>query len=47
MLMILMVTEMMMLMTAMTMAMEIKMIDAPICESVLQSLDMTTPKPMF
>ena len=42
-----MVTEMMMLMTAMTMRMEIRMLDGPICENVLQILDMTTPKPRF
>ena len=47
MLVILMVTEMMMLMMAMTMSMEIKMLDGPICENVLQILDMTTPKPRF
>ena len=47
MLVILMVTEMMMLMMAMTMSMEIKMLDAPNCENVLQILDMTTPKPWF
>ena len=44
---ILMVAEMMMLMMTMTMSMEIKMLDGPISENVLQSLDMTTPKPRF
>ena len=44
MLVILMVTEMMMLMMAMTMNMEIRMFDGPICENVLQVLDMTNPK---
>ena len=34
-----------MLMMAMTMSMEIRMLDGPIRENVLQSLDMTTPKP--
>mgnify|MGYP005678803989 CR=1 FL=1 len=38
MLVILMVTEMMMLMMAMTMSMEIRMLDGPICENVIQSL---------
>ena len=47
MLVILMVTEMMMLMMAMTMSMEIRMLDGPICENVLQILDMTNPKPRF
>ena len=47
MLLILMVTEMMMLMMTMTMSMEIMMLDGPICENVLQSLGMTTPKPEF
>ena len=47
MLVILMVTEMMMLMMAMTMSMEIKMLDGPICENVVQILDMTTPKLRF
>ena len=47
MLLILMVTEMMMLMMAMTMSMEIGMPDGPICENVLQILDMTIPKPEF
>ena len=45
MLVILMVTEMMMLMMAMTMSMEIKMLDGPLCENVSQILDMTDPKP--
>ena len=45
MLVILMVTEMMMLMMAMTMSMEIMMLDGPICAYVLQILDMTNPKP--
>ena len=47
MLVILMVTEMMMLMMAMTMSMEIMMLDGPLCENVLQSLDMTIPKTKF
>ena len=42
-----MVTEMMMLMMAMTMSMEIKMLDGPICENVVQILDITLPKPSF
>ena len=42
-----MVTEMMLLMMAMTMSMEIKMSDGPICENDLQILDMTIPKPKF
>ena len=42
-----MVTEMMMLMMAMTLSMEIGMLDGPICEHVLQILDMTAPKPRF
>ena len=44
---ILMATEMVMLMMTMTMGMEIMMRDGPICENVLQILDMTTPKPGF
>ena len=47
MLLILMVTEMMMPMMAMTMSMEIMMLHGPICENVLQFLDMTLPKPGF
>ena len=47
MLLILMVTEMMMLMMAMTLSMGIRMLDGPIWENVLQILDMTTPKPRF
>ena len=42
-----MVTEMMMLMMAMTLSMEIRMLDGPICENVLQILDMTPPQPRF
>ena len=42
-----MVTEMMMLMMAKTLSMEIRMLDGPICENVLQTLDMTAPKPRF
>ena len=42
-----MVTEMMMLMMARTLSMEIKMLDGPICENVVQILDTTTPKPRF
>ena len=40
-----MVMEMMVLMMAMTLSMEIKMLDDPICGNVSQSLDMTTPNP--
>ena len=47
MLLILLVTEMRMLMMTMTMSMEIMMLHGPICKNVLQSLDMTTPKPEF
>jgi len=47
MLLILMVTEMIMLMMAMTLCMEIKMLDGPICDNVLKILDMTNPKPKF
>ena len=47
MLVILMVTEMMMLMMAMTMSMEIMMLDDPFCGNALQSLGMTIPKPRF
>ena len=47
MLLILMVTEMRMLMMTMTMSMKIMMLDGPICENVVQSLGMTTPKPRF
>ena len=47
MLLILMVTEMMMLMMAMTLSMEIRMLDGPICEKVLKILDMIIPKPRF
>ena len=47
MLVVLMVTEMMMLMMAMTMSMEIMMLGCLICENVLQVLDMTIPKPRF
>ena len=43
----LMATEMMMLMMAMTMSMEIRMLDGPICANVSQILDMTIPKPKF
>ena len=42
-----MATEMRMLMMAMTMSMEIKMLDGPICANVVQSLDMANPKPKF
>ena len=42
-----MVMEMMMLMMAMTLSMEIRMLDVPICENVSQILDMTAPKPRF
>ena len=47
MLLTLMVTEMMMLMMAMTLSMEIKVLDGPICENVVQILAMTVPKPRF
>ena len=47
MLVILMVTEMMMPMMAMTLGMEIMMLDGPICKNVWQILDMTTPKLKF
>ena len=40
-----MVTEMMMLMMARTLSMEIRMLDDPICANVVQILDMTTPEP--
>ena len=43
----LMVTEMMMLMMAMTLSMEIKMLDGLVCENILQILDMIIPKPWF
>ena len=42
-----MVAQMMMLMMAMTLSLEIKMLDGPICDNVLQILHMTTPKPRF
>ena len=42
-----MVTEMMTPMMATTLSMEIKMLDGPLCETVLQFLDMTLPKPKF
>ena len=42
-----MVTEMMMLMMAMTLSMEIRMLDGPICEHVSHILDMIIPKPRF
>ena len=45
MLVVLMVTEMMTLMMAMAMSMGIRMLDCPICEHVLNMLDMTIPKP--
>ena len=47
MILILMVTEMMILTMAMTMSKEIKMLDGPIGEHVVQILDMTIPKPGF
>ena len=47
MLLIWMVAQMRMLVMAMTLSMEIEMLDGPICENVLQFLDMTTPKPTF
>ena len=42
-----MVTEIRMLMMAMTMSMEIKMFDGPIRENVAQILDTINPKPRF
>ena len=42
-----MVTEMMMLMMAMALSITIMMLDGPICEHVLQILDMTIPKARF
>ena len=42
-----MVTDMMMLMMARTLNMDIRMLDDPICEAVVQILDMTTPEPRF
>ena len=42
-----MMMEMMMLMMAMTLSMETRMLDGPICENVLQILDMTIPTPRF
>ena len=47
MLLILMVAEMMMLLLAMTLSMEIRMLAGPICETFVQILDMTLPKPRF
>ena len=47
MLLILMVTEMMMPMMAMTLSMEIMMLDGPICENASQILAMINPKPRF
>ena len=47
MLLVLMVTEMMMLMMARTLSMEIRMLDGPICENVLQILDILIPKLRF
>ena len=47
MLLILVVTEMMLLMMAMTLSMGIRVLDGPICKNVLQILDMTSPKPRF
>ena len=45
MLVILMVTEMIMKMMAMTGSMKIRISKGPFCENVLQILDMTPPKP--
>ena len=47
MLLILMVAQMKMLVMAMTLSMKIRMLDGPICENVLQILDVTLPKPAF
>ena len=44
---ILIVTEMMILTVSMTMKMTSMKLDGPICENILQSLDMTTPKLKF
>ena len=44
---ILMVTEMMMLMMARALSTVIRMLDGPVCENVLQILDMIIPKPRF
>ena len=43
----LMVAEMMMLMMAMTMSMEIRMLDGPSCGNVVQILDMIISKLWF
>ena len=42
-----MVMEMMMLMMARTLSMEIRMLDGLVCENVSKILDMPTPKPGF
>ena len=42
-----MVAEMVVVMTAMTMSMEVRMLDGPICENVSQILDMIIPKRRF
>ena len=47
MLLIRMVTQIMMLVMTKTMSMEIMMLDGPICDNVLQILDMTIPNPKF
>ena len=47
MLLIMMVAQMRMPMMARTLSMEIRMLDGPICQNVLQILDMTAPKPRF
>ena len=47
MLLMFMVGQLMMLMMAMTLSMEIKMLHGPICENVLPILDVAPPKPSF
>ena len=47
MLVILMATAMMLLMMAMTMSMEIRMLDGPMCDVGSQILDMIIPQPRF
>ena len=42
-----MVSKMMMLMMAMTLSMEIRMSDGPICENVVQTFDIINPKLRF
>ena len=42
-----MVTEMRMLTMTVTTSMELRMLDGPICEKVVQILGMTIPQPRF